>query len=92
MKEKYREVIAVCNRDFAAHEQIKNFRLVADEWTANNGLLSPTLKIRRKVLMEKYKSLIAEIYGNEAPSGNPILSAFRNVELPTFGFGKKKQD
>ena len=90
VKEKYREVIAAANRDFAAHEQIKNFRLVADEWTANNGLLSPTLKIRRKVLMEKYKNLIAEIYGNETSSGNPILSAFRNVELPTFGFGKKK--
>lgn len=88
-KEKFRTVIAEINRDFAAHEQIKNYRIVTDEWTANNGLLSPTLKVRRKVLLEKYKNLISEIYGTPQPSANPILSAFRNVELPNFGFKKK---
>lgn len=88
-KEKFRTVITEINRDFAAHEQIKNYRIVTDEWTANNGLLSPTLKVRRKVLLEKYKNLISEIYGTPQPSANPILSAFRNVELPNFGFKKK---
>ncbi|MCQ2294430.1 MAG: AMP-dependent synthetase/ligase [Bacteroidales bacterium] len=83
-KEKFRQVIAEINRDFAAHEQIKNYRVVVDEWNANNGLLSPTLKLRRKPLMEKYKGLIAEIYGTEQPISNPIISAFRNVELPSF--------
>ncbi len=90
VKEKFRTVIAEINHEFAAHEQIKNYRLVTDEWSANNGLLSPTLKLRRKVLLEKYKALIAEIYGEAQPASNPILSAFRNVELPNFGFGKKK--
>lgn len=66
-KEKFRTVIAEINRDFAAHEQIKNYRIVTDEWTANNGLLSPTLKVRRKVLLEKYKNLISEIYGTPQP-------------------------
>lgn len=89
-KEKFRQIIADINRDFAAHEQIKNYRVVTDEWTSNNGLLSPTLKLRRKPLLEKYKDIIDEIYGVEQPAANPILSAFKNVELPSFGFGKKK--
>ena len=89
-KEKFKKVIDVINKEFAAHEQIKNFRVVDEEWTSANGLLSPTLKIKRNILLEKYKGLIAEIYGHEAPSVNPILSAFRSIELPNFGFGKKK--
>ena len=89
-KEKFKKVIDVINKEFAAHEQIKNFRVVDEEWTSANGLLSPTLKIKRNILLEKYKGLIAEIYGHETPSSNPILSAFRSIELPNFGFGKKK--
>lgn len=89
-RDKFKKVIDQINTSLAAHEQIKAFRIVSDEWTSANGLLSPTLKIKRNILMEKYKSLIAEIYGKEAPSSNPILSAFRSVELPNFGFGKKK--
>ena len=44
----------------------------------------------QKRLMDKYKNLIAEIYGKEAAPVNPIISAFRSVELPNFGFGRKK--
>lgn len=89
-KEKFKSVIEEINKDFAAHEQIKNFRIVTDEWTSANGLLSPTLKIKRNVLLEKYKGLIAEIYGKEVPNTNPLFSAFKSVELPNLGFGKKQ--
>jgi long-chain acyl-CoA synthetase len=37
------------NKDLAAHEQIKRFRLVVDEWTPQTGELSPTLKLKKKV-------------------------------------------
>ncbi len=40
----------------------KVFRLVADEWTPESGDLSPTLKLKRKVLMKKYKPLVEGIY------------------------------
>lgn len=89
-KEKFKQVIDVINRNFSAHEQIKAFRIVTDEWTSANGLLSPTLKIKRNLLMAKYKALIADIYGKEASTSNPLFSAFRSVELPSFGFGKRK--
>ena len=87
--EKMRKVLDEYNKVLAPHEQIKQFRLVVDDWTPNNGLLSPTLKLRRAPLMEKYKGLIAEIYGKEKPSQGGLLSAFKSVELPTMPWGKK---
>ncbi len=50
------------NKNIGQTEQIKRFRLVAEEWTPATGEMSPTLKLKRKVLSEKYKSLIEEIY------------------------------
>ncbi len=50
------------NKNIGLTEQIKRFRLVVEEWTPATGELSPTLKLKRKVLTEKYKALIEEIY------------------------------
>ena len=87
--DKMRKVLDEYNKQLAPHEQIKQFRLVTDEWTPNNGLLSPTLKLRRAPLMEKYKSLIADIYGHEKPASTGLFSAFKSIELPTMPWGKK---
>jgi len=87
--EKMRKVLDECNKNLAPHEQIKQFRLVTDEWTMANGLLSPTLKLRRAPLMERYKDLIADIYGKEKPASSGLFSAFKSVELPTMPWVKK---
>jgi len=50
------------NKTLGLHEEIKRFRLVADEWTPVSGELSPTLKLRRNVVAERYKDIIEEIY------------------------------
>jgi long-chain acyl-CoA synthetase len=54
--------VSEMNKNIGLTEQIKRFRLVAEEWTPATGEMSPTLKLKRKVLAEKYKSLIEEIY------------------------------
>lgn len=87
--DKYRKELDNYNKTLAPHEQIKQFRLVVDDWNPNNGLLSPTLKLRRGPLMEKYKDLVADIYGKEKTSTNSLFSAFRSVELPTMPWHKK---
>ena len=87
--ERIRKELDEYNKSLAPHEQIKQFRLVTDEWTPNNGLLSPTLKLRRAPLMEKYKSLVADIYGREKASSSGLFSAFKSIELPTMPWGKK---
>ena len=57
------------NLTLGDHEKIKRFRLVADEWTSNTGELSPTLKLKRKVLYEKYSALINEIFSVDKNQG-----------------------
>lgn len=52
------------NRNLAPHENVKKFKLIDDEWSPANGLLSQTLKLKRKELVKKYKYLIDEIYSN----------------------------
>ncbi len=81
---KMQEEIDLYNKEFAPHEQIKKFRLVSEEWTSANGLLSPTLKIRRNILQDKYKDTIRDIFGKGDEPKNGIFSAFRSVELPSI--------
>ncbi|MDR0205886.1 MAG: long-chain fatty acid--CoA ligase [Bacteroidales bacterium] len=50
------------NVQLSEHEQIKRFRLVADEWSPVSGELSLTLKLKRAVIYKKYSALCKEIY------------------------------
>ena len=50
------------NKHFGKWEQIKRFEITADEWTTNSGHLTPTLKMRRKIILEKYNNLYQKIY------------------------------
>jgi long-chain acyl-CoA synthetase len=50
------------NAQLSEHEQIKRFRLVADEWSPATGELSLTLKLKRAVIYKKYGALCREIY------------------------------
>jgi long-chain acyl-CoA synthetase len=50
------------NRQLGVTDQIKRFRLVQEEWTPVTGELSPTLKLKRKFLTQKYATLINEIF------------------------------
>ncbi len=50
------------NAKFADHEQVKRFLLVPDEWTSQNGLLSPTLKVKRTVAQTRYAEEIERLF------------------------------
>ena len=52
------------NKQLSEDEHVKRFKLVKEEWTPVTGELSPTLKLKRKVIKEKYKTLIDEIYNH----------------------------
>lgn len=60
--ERYQREIEKYNESLGHIEKIKKFRLVADQWTADNGMLSPTQKLKRKVVKANYKSQLDEIY------------------------------
>ena len=50
------------NQNFGKWEQIKKFELTPDIWSIDNGHLTPTMKVKRKVVKEKYKALSDKIY------------------------------
>jgi long-chain acyl-CoA synthetase len=58
----YKELIESFNKFFNHVEQVKKFELLPNEWTVSTGELTPTLKLKRKVIMEKFKPAIERIY------------------------------
>ncbi len=60
--ELFRELIDSFNKFFNNVEQVKRFELLPCEWTIESGELTPTLKLKRKVIMEKYRDAYERIY------------------------------
>jgi long-chain acyl-CoA synthetase len=58
----YQPIVDEVNDGLAQFERIKKFVLVADEFSVATGELTPTLKIKRRVVVEKYRDLIEAIY------------------------------
>lgn len=56
------------NNSFATHEHVKRFQLIANEWTVDGGELTPTLKLKRRKIIEKYGHLLGKIYNRESVS------------------------
>ncbi len=67
IRQRVQERLEVRMKDFAVYEQIKQFRLLPKEFTQDTGELTPTMKIKRKVVMEKYASQIEELYTKSRP-------------------------
>ena len=64
----YGEIVREVNGSLANFETLKRFRVVAEEWTQETGELTPSMKLKRRVLKERYASVIAELYADEATS------------------------
>ena len=62
MIKKYEEVINELNQHFGRVEQVKKFKLMPEEFTEENGELTPTLKLKRKVITSKYQKDIDALY------------------------------
>lgn len=62
----YRHEIRSQSSELASHEKIRDFRLVPNEFTVESGELTPTLKIKRRIVEDKYGHLIDDIFGNSA--------------------------
>jgi len=58
------------NKLTGKHEELNRFRLVCEPWTATSGELSPTLKLRRRVLYKKYATILRDIYAYKQDEEN----------------------
>ncbi len=59
---RYQEEVDSINAKFGNWEQIKRFELTPEVWSIEGGQLTPTLKLKRKIIMEKYIDLFNKIY------------------------------
>ena len=50
------------NANFGETEKVKKFELIADEWSQKMGILTPTLKVKRHIVLERYATTIQRIY------------------------------
>jgi len=50
------------NKNLSLIEKVKKFKLIKEEFTIENGMLTPTLKLRRKKILEKYKQDLEKLY------------------------------
>ena len=62
IKEKFEKIVADIQKEFASYEKIKKFKLLPEEFTIEKGEITPTLKIKRRVVLEKLNSLIEGMY------------------------------
>ncbi len=62
IKKQFERVVKEYNAFFSDTEKIKRFQLIADEWSQDNGILTPTLKVKRRIIQEKYKQEIEKLF------------------------------
>lgn len=62
VKALYEEIVNEVNRNLARYEKLKKVLVVPDEFSPIDGSLTPTLKLRRKVVEERYRDLIENLY------------------------------
>ncbi len=60
----YQDIISQSNKDFGQWEQVKRFELVDKDWTVEGGELTPTMKLKRKVILAKCQNYYEKIYND----------------------------
>ncbi len=64
VKDRIQQEIEEHNQKFGKWEQVKRFELTPEEWSIDGGHLTPTMKMKRKIIKEKYSDLYTKIYGH----------------------------
>jgi long-chain acyl-CoA synthetase len=67
---RFQKEVNQINKQLSLTENVKRFRIVCDEWNPQTGELSPTLKLKRKVIYQKYDHILKEIYMHSNGNGN----------------------
>lgn len=60
----YKKEVSKYSRELASHEKIRDFRLVPGEFSVESGELTPTLKVKRRIVEDKYGHLIDDMFEN----------------------------
>ena len=64
-KEKINEIVNKTNNNLTLTEKIKKFQLIKESFTIENGLLTPTMKVKRNKVILKYKNILENLYNKQ---------------------------
>ena len=64
----YQEIVDKVNAGLANFESIKRVRVVPEEWSVEDGSMTPSMKLKRRVVEQRYAKEIGELYADEATS------------------------
>jgi long-chain acyl-CoA synthetase len=64
VRERFQREIDAVNEQFEDHEMIKKFRLVPEEWTEGNDMLTPTMKKKRRNILERHRPAMNDMYSS----------------------------
>jgi long-chain acyl-CoA synthetase len=62
----YKRIVDEVNKTLPHHETLKRVTVVPDEWSTEGGEMTPTMKVKRRVVEKKYEAAIADFYKDEA--------------------------
>lgn len=65
IQKRFAKEIMIYNKELGAHEQIRSFELLADEWTVDTGELTASLKLRRPFITKKYEPQIGKLFNKQ---------------------------
>ena len=62
IRKKITKIISEINKNLAVVEKIKKFHLINETFSIENGLLTPTMKVKRNKVIAKYKNILEHLY------------------------------
>ena len=65
VKKLYEEIVKKVNKELQSHEVLKKVGVMPEEWSIEGGELTPSMKLKRRVILERYKDRIDALYGGE---------------------------
>lgn len=69
------------SEDYGKWEKIKEFRIIPDTWSVESGELTPTMKLKRRVILDKYAHIVNDIYRED---GSHIFDDVQEVDLDSL--------
>lgn len=92
VRERYEQEVEKINETLGRHRQVKKFELTCQEWLPETGELSPTLKLKRKYVKEKYRIKFDRMYGYTKEAGHVGIPSNIILQDGAVCEGKEDQD
>ena len=73
IKERFKELVEAANEGMDPWSRIKRFKLLAEHLTPENGMLTPTMKVRRGHVQEHFITDVESMYEEDVPDGSDVI-------------------